>query len=342
MILSSGFSPIQSNPPNQTEISSGKKKTAKHPQNAQYGVSAQLGARPRPNRKPPHTGASNIHNPLEQTKLRQLLGHIRPEPSSLYPIDAQNINVAAKQLIQLGNALLNLQEEHSKWPVSKDRYIYTHSQLVIYQEETMRETDAGIYWTPSKIMRYIDTPSNTRRWLQRPWRYLADLSQHLASQETDISLKIPLHVAQMLSQFLSCSFNPDLFDFERAWKKGLTILHNHIQGVGLIDWSRAERNALAKTASRQGFNIRHDDELSDYVEDLFHMLEQVASGLHQAKADYPKAPMKLGLVSKLPDGRQLFYDLSDLFPGGSLTAIRTVTATDRKELENLLNQTDSV
>lgn len=341
MMVSSGFSALKTNSSNPIENRSGKQLTTKGQHTVQCDIRAYHN-QPRPTRKTPKSGTARIHNPLESIKLRQLLGHIHPEPSSLYPIDAQNINVAAKQLIQLGNALLDLQEEHSKWPVDPKRDTYIPSHLVIYREETLREREAGIYWTPSKIMRYIDTPNNTRRWLQRPWRDMADLTKDLAYKETNMNLKIPLHVAHILSQFISCSLNPDVFDLERSWKKGLTVLHNHIQGMGLIDWSKAERKALANTASRQGFNIRHDDELSDYVEDLFHMLEQVASGLNQAKADYPKAPIKLGITSKLPDGRQLFHDLSDLFPGGSLTAIRTITASDRQGLENLLNQTDSV
>lgn len=345
MILSNSFLPMKSLPAGWQKKANRNEKETEHkrgkPLTTRPSTTVQMDPRAQPQQKPGRKKTTHIHNPIAQTRWTQLLSHVRPQSGSLHPIDAQNKNVAAKQLIQLGNYLLNLQDELSELPISNRHHVLTPSQLVIYQEERQSESEAGIYWAPSHILRYIDTPNNNRRWLQRPWRFLVDLTRQLAREEKDIYLKVPLQAAQGVVQLLSFSMNPDLFDLEQTCKKGLTILHNHIQGAGLGDWSPEERNALTRTAFRHGFDIRHNDELSDYVDGLFNMLEQVASGLQQAKADYPKAPVKLGITSKLPDGRQLFHDLSDLFPGGSLTAVRPVTSSDRALLEKLLHQTDS-
>jgi hypothetical protein len=339
MISGSGFLTIQRT--STGWLGQGTESNRAKPPMAQPGVKAQMGPRPKADKKRIRVKTTHTHNPIAQRRWRQLLSHVRPQSDSLYPIDTQNPTLATKQLLQLGNYLLSLQDELSEWPINKRHFVMMPSQLVIYQEERLSESEDGIYWAPSNILRYIDTPNNNRRWLQRPWRFLADLTQQLAREEKDIYLKVPLQAAQGLVQLLSFSMNPDLFDLERTCKKGITILHNHIQGAGLQAWSPAERNALAQTASRRGFDIRHNDEWCDYLAGLVDMLEQVASGLAESSKTSGQTPVKLGIASHLPDGRQYVHDLSDLFPGGSLTAVRPITPTDRAFLEKLFHQNDS-
>lgn len=339
MISGSGLLPTQSKSLGWPEKGTDNKKP--QPLTTLPRVNAQIGPRPQPHRNAVRARATRTHNPIAHTRWTQLLGHIRPHPGSLHPLDIHDLNVSAKQLIQLGNHLLSLQDELSRWPINRRHDVHTPSRLVIYQEEDLRESEAGMYWTPPTILRYIETPNNNRRWLQRPWRFLANLTQQMAREEENMSLKIPLQAAQGLMQLLSFGANPDLFDLERTCKKGATILHNHIQGTGLVEWSPAERNALARTASRHGFDIRYSDELSDYAEGLFNMLEQVASALAESGKTRRQTPIKLGIASRLPDGRQLFHDLSELFPGGSLTAARKITPIDRERLEKLLHQSDT-
>lgn len=342
MMLSNSFLPLKTSPPTGAlENNTRSKSSAKQRNNAPNRITAYQDPHASSAKKSSSLKASSIPNPIAQSKLKKVLGSLRPQYNSLHWVDSQNPHHAAKQLIQLGNHILDLQEECARWPIDKNRFTYIPSDLVIYQEESFQENEAGVYWTPPKIMRHIEPPNNTRRWWQRPWRDMADLTQNLADEEPSLCFKLHLQAAQVINRLLSWGLNPDLYELERSWKKGQTILHNTLHGVGSIDWNETERNALAQSAFRNEFNIRHNDEFSDYVEGLFHMLEQMAFGLEHVKADYPKASIKLGIASRLPDGRQQFLDLSDLFPGGSLTTVRQVTASDREWLEKLLDQSDS-